>query len=109
MTRTLLQYTVGLIVVSSLMAASIALAEHRSAVRGPFGGVRAARHVERTRHVERERTGPILPRLRTSGGGCIGTVTAVRAQAAPAGCSGFGGPAVPAIQVKPVPMPMPKP
>lgn len=99
MTRILLTLVVVLIV------ASVAAASHRSLF-GWREGVRT-RLVTRDRHVERERTGPVLPRLRTYGGGCIGTVTAVRAQAAPAGCSGWTGPAMPAIQVKPVPMPMP--
>lgn len=65
--------------------------------------VATAPRVIKDRHVER---GAVRDRFRGAGG-CIGTVTAVRAQVAPAGCTGYTGPAMAAPAVKVVPGVMP--
>lgn len=98
-----------------LSLASLAAASHRSLL-GWREGVRT-RVVTRDRHVERTRErGHVLERFRggsgcvgvTAGGGCIGTVTAVRVPVRTgAGCTGLIGPSLPPPVVRTVPVPMP--
>lgn len=120
MTRILFRLAFILSGASLLLSAADAAASHRNlfgirekvkvttvttqTVRGEvrlFGIV-----IKPVRAAVRVATAPVRVLRGITGGGCIGTVTHVRAQAAPAGCSGWTGPGW-VVPSKVVPMPLP--